>query len=57
MITLEELQEACLRARGSLDSPEAQVVSSTLKVAYVHDQILQPETRSLPDGGQLSRSE
>lgn len=57
MIPLEKLQEAGLRARGSLDPPEAQVVSSTLKVAHVHDQIMQPEARSLPDGSQLSRSE
>lgn len=57
MIPLEELEEAGLCARGSFDAPETQVISSALKVAQVHDQILQPEARSLPDCSQLSRSE
>lgn len=57
MIPLEELQEAGLSACGSFDAPEAQVVSCTLKITHVHDQILQPQTSTLPDCSQLSWSE
>lgn len=55
VISLEELQEAGLRARGALHSAEAQVVSDSLQIPKIHAKVLNPKTAAFPDGGQLSR--
>lgn len=54
MIPLEKLQEAGLGPCGAFYPSETQIVSSSLKVAHVHDQILQPQTGSLTHCSQLS---
>lgn len=54
MIPLEELQEAGLGPCGAFHASETQVILSSLKVAHVHDQVLQPQTRSLAHCSQLS---
>ena len=55
VVPLKELQEAGLGPSGPLHPPEAQVVPGPLEVPHVHGQVLQPQTRSLPDCGQLGR--
>lgn len=57
VISLEELQEAGLSAGGALHSPETQAISDTLQVLEIHAKILNPETASFPNCGQLSRPE
>lgn len=57
MVPLKQLQEAGLGACGPLDPPETQVVTSSLQVPHVHNQVLQPQTGSLPNGGELRRPE
>lgn len=57
VISLEELQEAGLSACGAFHSPEAQVISDTLQILEVHAKILNPETATFPNCGQLSRPE
>lgn len=54
MIPIKELQEAGLSPGGPLHPSEPQISSSSLKVAHVHDQILQPQTCSLAHCSQLS---
>lgn len=56
MVPLEQLKEAGLCARCTLDPPETNVIASALKVPHVHGEVLQPQARPLPHGGQLSRS-
>lgn len=53
MVALKELQEAGLGPRRPLDPPETKVVAGPLQVPHVHRQVLQPEARTLPHGGQL----
>lgn len=55
VISLEELQEAGLRAGGAFHSTEAQVLSDTLQVPEIHAKILNPQTATFPNRGQLSR--
>lgn len=57
VISLEELQEAGLGAGGTLHASEAQFIPDTLQVVEIHAQILNPETATFPNCGQLSRPE
>lgn len=53
VVTVEDLQERRLSTGGTLDTTEAQVIAGTLKVAQIHQQILDPETSTLANGHQL----
>lgn len=53
VVTLENLKERCLGTSGALDTTEAQVVASTLEVAQIHQQILDPQTSTLAHSHQL----
>lgn len=53
MVPLKKLQEAGLSAGGPLDPAETQVVTGSLQVTHVHGQVLQPQTCSLSNRGQL----
>lgn len=55
MVALKQLQEAGLGAGGPLDTTETQVTTGSLQVPHVHGQVLQPQTRPLPNCGQLGR--
>lgn len=54
VVTVEDLEEGGLSTGGTLDTTEAQVITGTLKVAQIHQQILDPETSTLTNGNQLS---
>lgn len=56
MFPLKQLQEAGLGAGGSLNPSKTQVIAGSLQVPHVHSQVLQPQTGSLPNRGQLGRS-
>lgn len=56
MVPLKELQEAGLGPGGPLDAPESYIITGSLQVPHVHGQVLQPQTSTLPDCGQLGRS-
>lgn len=55
VITIEDLQERGLGARGALHATEAEVIAGTLEVAQVHQQVLNPQASTLANGDQLSR--
>ena len=38
---------------GTLDTTESQVITGTLEVAQIHQEILDPETSTLANGNQL----
>jgi hypothetical protein len=53
VVTVEDLQERRLSTGGTLDTTEAQVITGTLEVAQIHQQILDPETSTLANGHEL----
>jgi hypothetical protein len=53
VISLEDLKERGLSTGGTLDTTEAQVITSTLKVAQIHQQILDPQASTLADSDKL----
>ncbi|MXQ90515.1 hypothetical protein E5288_WYG016316 [Bos mutus] len=57
IISLGELQEAGLDAGGALRALEAQLIPDTRQVLEIHAQILNPETATFPNCGQLGRLE
>ena len=54
VVTVEDLEEGSLSTGGTLDTTEAQVITSALKVTQIHQQILDPKTSTLANGNQLS---
>lgn len=57
MVAVEEGKERRLGAGRALHATEAEVVAGTLEVAEVPEQLLEPEGRTLTNGGKLSRLE
>ena len=53
VVTVEDLEEGSLSTGGTLDTTETQVVTGTLEVTQIHEQILDPETSTLANGNQL----
>ena len=49
MIAFEELQETCLRSRGSLHATEWQAFSESFQIIKIKNEILKPETHTLTD--------
>ena len=54
VITLEDLEERSLSTGGTLDTTETQVITGALKVAQIHQQILNPQTSTLTNSDELS---
>lgn len=54
VVTVEDLEERCLSTSGTLDTTEAELIANSLHGSEIHQQVLDPDTCSLSDGGQLS---
>jgi hypothetical protein len=55
MVAVKQREEACLSAGGTLDTTETEIGTSTLKVAQVPKELLDPESGALTDSGKLGR--
>lgn len=53
MIAIEQCHEGSLGSSGSLDTSELEIVTSTLEVAKIPQQFLDPESGTLANGDQL----
>ena len=56
VVAIKQAQETCLCPCGALDTSESQVVPGPLQVAQIHQEVRNPQTRPLPNSGQLCRS-
>jgi hypothetical protein len=53
VVTIEDLEEGCLSTSGTLDTAEAELITSSLHGSEIHQQILEPDTCSLSNGSEL----
>jgi hypothetical protein len=53
VVAVEEGEERALSAGGALDAAEAEVVARALEVAQVPEELLEPESGTLADSGEL----
>ena len=56
MVSVEKFQETGLSACRAFHTAKPKVLPGSLKVPQVHEEVLDPDTRSLAHSGQLGRS-
>ena len=56
VISIKQCQERCLSSSGSLHTSELELLTSTLQIPQIHQQVIRPHTCPLAHCSQLCRS-